>query len=103
VVYVEDNDDSTRAKELKEKGYTLPEYHFIAEYNGTESKPGPVMEVRGWVKKRLLNTETKEIYRNRKYILYLPDGGEFHGTTDDNGYMETTITPISQPSVKLDE
>ena len=31
VVYMEDNDDSTNAKELMEKGYTLPEYHFVAE------------------------------------------------------------------------
>jgi hypothetical protein len=31
VVYTEDNDDSTSAKELAEKGYTLPEYHFVAE------------------------------------------------------------------------
>jgi hypothetical protein len=53
VVYTEDNDDSTSGKELAEKGYTLPEYHFVAEYDGQESGESPVMEVKGWVKIKL--------------------------------------------------
>jgi hypothetical protein len=30
-VYTEDNDDLTSGKELSEQGYTLPEYHVVAE------------------------------------------------------------------------
>jgi hypothetical protein len=54
VVYTPDEDDgSTSAQELKEKGYTLPEYHFVAEYKGVESEQSPVLEVKGWVKIKL--------------------------------------------------
>ncbi len=52
---------SPAEKELAEKGYTLPEYHFAAHlsssktevseelnYSGAESAASGVMEVRGW-------------------------------------------------------
>jgi hypothetical protein len=73
VVYTEDNDDSTSGKEMAEKRYTLPEYHFVAEYDGTESEPGPVLEVKGWAKLTLKDEETGEIFANKKYTLYMLD------------------------------
>jgi hypothetical protein len=47
VVYTEDNDDSTSGKEMAEKGYTLPEYHFVAEYGGAESEQSSILLVYG--------------------------------------------------------
>ncbi len=37
VKYTADDDDSTSGKELAEKGYTLPEYHFAAHYSSSET------------------------------------------------------------------
>jgi hypothetical protein len=85
VAYTEDNDDSTSGKEMAEKGYTLPEYHFAAEYDGVESEPGPVLEVRGWVKYIVKKKETGEIMVNQKYTLFLPDQSKREGVTDGEG------------------
>jgi hypothetical protein len=86
VVYTPDEDDgSTSAKELKEKGYTLPEYHFVADYNGVESEPGLMLEVRGWVKHIIKKKETGEIMANQKYTLFLPDKSKREGVTDGEG------------------
>jgi hypothetical protein len=50
VEYHEDNDDTNSAREIEEQGYTLPEYFFVAEYNGTESEGGEkkLLYVKGW-------------------------------------------------------
>jgi phage protein D len=85
VVYTEDNDDSTSGKELAEQGYTLPEYHFVAEYDGAESGESPVLEVRGWIEGILKDKKTGEALAERGYTLYLPDGSQREGRTDKNG------------------
>jgi hypothetical protein len=59
VAYTEDNDDSTSRKEMAEKGYTLPEYHFVAEYDGVESEPGPIVKIH------------KNIFRKRRQNKWL--------------------------------
>jgi hypothetical protein len=89
VVYTPDEDDgSTSAKELKEKGYTLPEYHFVAEYGGAESEQSPVLEVRGWVRRKIIDKNTRKELANRKYTIIFPDGTELKGTTDHDGNIE---------------
>jgi hypothetical protein len=70
VVYTEDNDDSTSGKELAEKGYTLPEYHFVAEYGGVESEQSPVLEVKGWIEV-IMNKEPKS-----DFLVVYKDGQE---------------------------
>jgi hypothetical protein len=89
VVYTEDNDDSTSGKELKEQGYTLPEYHFVAEYNGTESGESPVLEVKGWGNRQLIDKKTGEPLANRDYVLLTPEGDFIEGVTDSKGFAKT--------------
>jgi hypothetical protein len=105
VVYTPDEDDgSTSANELKEKGYTLPEYHFVAEYNGVESEPGPVLEVKEWIYKQLIDENIEDILPNIKYTLYLPDGSTIRGVTDENGYMEKKHSiPFGLLEISLEE
>jgi hypothetical protein len=77
VVYTEDNDDSTSGKELAEQGYTLPEYHFVAEYNGTESGESPVLDVRGWIEVIL----DKQPENN--FLIVFKDGKEEYYSSKD--------------------
>jgi hypothetical protein len=87
VKYMADDDDSTSGQELTEKGYTLPEYHFIAHYKDVESIKSNILEVRGWIKKQILYAGTKQSIANKKYTLYLPDNTKVHGETDSNGFI----------------
>jgi uncharacterized surface anchored protein len=88
-VYTSDEDDgSTSGKELKEKGYTLPEYHFVAEYGDVKSEPGPVLEVKDWVHKQLVDKETKHLLSNRRYLLWTADNQFIEKKTDAEGYVE---------------
>ena len=67
---MEDNDDSTSAKELAEKGYILPEYHFVAEYDGVESEGSKVLEVKGWVCFSI-NPKQNDVIASYKFNIYL--------------------------------
>jgi hypothetical protein len=87
VIYTPDEDDgSTSAEELKEKGYTLPEYHFVAEYKGVESEPGPVLKVKGWGNRQLLDEKTVKPLVNRDFVLLTPEGDFIEGVTDSKGF-----------------
>jgi hypothetical protein len=101
VAYTEDNDDSTSGKEMAEKGYTLPEYHFAAEYDGTESGPEPVLEVKDWAKLTLKDEEAGEILGNKKYTVYLFDGTTKTGTTDENGIIHEKGLPVEDIVVRI--
>jgi hypothetical protein len=105
VVYTPDEDDgSTSAQELKEKGYTLPEYHFVAEYKGVVSGESPVLEVKDWVKKRLRDKSSNVIFKNTKYTLRLADGKEINGITDAMGYMqEIYAVPFGILNISIDK
>ncbi len=46
VIYTEDNDDTDSQQELEEKGYTLPEYAFTVECDGTESEESGQLDVK---------------------------------------------------------
>jgi hypothetical protein len=79
---------------MAEKGYTLPEYHFVAEYGGAESEPGPVLEVRGWGEMRIFDKKTGEVLANRECALFRSDGTFITGyKTDGNGFI--TIKEIN--------
>ncbi len=47
--YHADNDDSNCAEEIEKLGYTVPEYFFIAEYNGVKSEKSKLLYCKGWV------------------------------------------------------
>ena len=90
VIYTEDNDDAESQKEMEEKGYTLPEYAFSVECDGVKSAESGQLDVRGWIKAQLKDKETGKLIINEKYTIYLTDGTEINGTTDDEGYVEQT-------------
>ena len=69
VIYTEDNDDTDSQKELEEKGYTLPEYAFTVECDGTKSEESGQLDVRGWIKVKFSSQEYK-LLKNCKFYLY---------------------------------
>jgi len=96
VEYHADDDDSNCAEEIEKYGFTVPEYFFVAEYGGVESKEEPpkLLNAKGWVRRQLKEEETGEIWANRKYILVLPDNSRIEGETNENGYVEPAHSPF---------
>jgi hypothetical protein len=93
VEYNEDNDDTNSAKELQEQGYTLPEYQFVVRYGRLNDRSN-VLNVKGWVDEILKNGNTGSLLPNRKYTVYLPDGGKRKGNTDANGVIAENNLPV---------
>jgi hypothetical protein len=90
VVYTPDEDDgSTSAEELQEKGYTLPEYHFVAEYKGAKSEQSPVLEVKGWIEVTT-NKETEN-----KFLVVCKNGQEILCSTKESKFLLKHI-PIGE-------
>ena len=87
VIYTEDNDDTDSRQELEEKGYTLPEYAFTAECDGAESEESGQLDVMGWIKTQYIDKKTGKPLANKKYIIYLLNGDEINGSTDDSGFV----------------
>jgi hypothetical protein len=94
VEYHEDNDDSNSAEEIEEYGYTLPEYFFVAKYGDVESEESKLLYTKVKLTTQLADEDTGEIWAERKYTMLLPDGSEETGTTDKDGYIEPTASPI---------
>ena len=87
VVYMEDNDDAESQQEQEEKGYTLPEYAFTVECDGEKSTESGQLDVRGWIKVQLKDKKTGYTLSNAKYTIYLLDGSEIKGTSDNDGIV----------------
>ena len=87
VVYMADDDDTDSQKEMEEKDYTLPEYAFTVECNGTESEESGQLDVMGWIKTQYIDKKTGKPLANKKYIIYLLNGDEINGSTDDSGFV----------------
>jgi phage baseplate assembly protein gpV len=97
VAYTADDDDSTSGKELAEKGYTLPEYHFVIRYKRMEDVRSPVLEARGWVRGIVKDAVTETVQgKHIKCILILPDGSEQEVTANDAGVIESRAIPIGE-------
>ena len=103
VEYHEDTDDVNSAQEQEEKGYTLPEYIFVIDAKSPEVKSGdsPVLEVKGWIKTKLINEGNSEVFANTEFILRYPDGSEEEGTTDESGYIEKKNLKLGKYYIKL--
>lgn len=95
VIYKGEENSSTE-EEIEEKGWTIPDYYFVAEYGGVESGQSKNLDTKRKVTRQLAHKETKEIWANRKYTLFLPDGSKIMGTTDENGNIEPTSTPLGE-------
>ena len=88
VKYTTDEDDADSQKELKEKGYTLPEYAFVVECGGATSGESGVLEVRGWIKVKYVDKSGNPL-ANKNYVVYLLDEKTcISGTTDENGFVQ---------------
>jgi hypothetical protein len=104
VVYTPDEDDgSTSGKELSKQGYTLPEYHFVAEYGRVESGESPVMEVKDTLHKQLTEEESNEILPNVNYTIKFSNGQERRGTTDGEGYVHEDNIPFGEFTIIAEE
>ena len=88
MTYTADEDDADSQKELKEKGYTLPEYTFVVECGGATSGESGVLEVRGWIKTQFKDEKTGKPISNHKYTIYLSDGSTKTGTTSSDGFVD---------------
>ena len=87
VKYTADDDDTESQKEKNEKGYTLPEYAFTVKCDGVESEESGQLDVRGWIKTQLKDKKTGIILSNTKYTIYLLDGTEKKGISDNDGIV----------------
>jgi len=98
VEYHADDDDSNCAEEIEKYGYTVPEYFFIAEYNGVESKEEPpkLLHVKGWVKAVFKYEDTDNAISNRKIKILLPNGTEITEITDSDGKMNKQNLPLGK-------
>ena len=104
VVYMEDNDDTESQQEMEEKGYTLPEYAFTIECDGEKSAESGQLDVRGFMKVRLVDRISQEPLKNRNYVIYFDsitkDKIIQEGKSDSDGCIE--INEINYISFKID-
>ena len=97
VKYTADDDDADSQKELKEKGYTLPEYAFVVECVGTTSGESGVLEVYAdFIAKLSMNGK---LLRNYPYILKLADGSCRKGQTNSEGYIIENELPVGKVKI----
>ena len=103
VIYTEDNDDTDSQKELQEKGYTLPEYAFTVECDGTKSEESGQLDVMGWIKTQLINKKTGEIMKNKDYKLKDENNNIIEsGKTDLAGYIYVKDLKIGNYKIVLE-
>ena len=102
VVYMEDTDDTESQKEMEEKGYTLPEYAFTVECDGVESDESPQLDVRGWIKFQLKETESDRIFSNVPVRILKEDGTIIKCKSDENGYVYLKDLLFGKYSIELD-
>ena len=52
-----------------------------------ESEESGQLDVRGWIKTRILDKKNKRPVKNTPYKIYYDDGTKETGTTDGEGYL----------------
>ena len=65
----------------------MPEYVFTVECDSVESDESGQLDVMGWIKTQLKDKKTGIILSNTKYIIYLLDGTEKKGISDNDGIV----------------
>lgn len=89
VEYHEDTDDEESEQEQQDKGYTLPEYVFVIEYESEDitTEKSPLLQVKDWREVQLLD-EAGEPMANEKYTLYDINDNEIDsGSLDGEGFI----------------
>jgi len=69
VEYHDDDDDSNCAEEIEKYGYTVPEYFFVAEYEGVESKESKQLNTNGWGELLITDKNNKPIVNTKCFII----------------------------------
>ena len=102
VTYTADDDDSNSKEEMEEKGYTLPEYAFTVESSGVKSEESEQLDVRGWIKFQLKETESDRIFSNVPVRILKEDGTIIKCKSDGNGYVYLKDLLFGKYSIELD-
>ena len=97
VVYMADDDDTDSQKEMEEKGYTLPEYAFTVECDGTKSEESGQLD--GYADFIAKLTFKGRPMKNYPYVLKLADGSYKTGETNDDGYIIENEIPIGKVQI----
>jgi len=90
VIHEKDNDDEDSEREMREKGYTLPEYYFIIEtLNGKhKSDKSGLLKFDDTIE-IVLYDEAGNPAANEKYEVYNVQGKQVaSGSLDSNGYAK---------------
>jgi phage protein D len=98
----DDDDESNCAEEIEKYGYTVPEYFFVAEYDGVESGDSGQLNVGAFVYCRLYDDETNDILGNTDCILHLPDGSKKSCASDAEGFIRMEKLPHGKTYITLD-
>ena len=101
VVYTEDNDDTDSQKELEENGYTLPEYAFTVECDGTKSEESGQLDVRGWIKKQFIFNNSKNTVKNLNYEILFPDDSIIHNRIRHDGFIDLKDIKFKYYKIRL--
>lgn len=98
--YVEDTDDVQTAKE-KRLGYSMPEYYFIVEVEGTQARSG-LLDFRDYVEISLKDAEGNGV-ANAPYRVIFGNGQIIEGQLDSNGFKKVENIPPGEWSVEFPE
>jgi len=95
--YHEDTDEVPTDEELKKygKSYNPPEYFFVIEIDGQKfglEQESKLLNFKDYVEVHL-EDENNQPMENQDFKLYLPDGTEKDGTTDEEGYARIEGVP----------
>jgi hypothetical protein len=103
VEYHEDDDDTDYAEEMERLGYTLPEYFFVVEYNGTKSRESGVLEVGEFLDGYLRDHKTMELLVNASCVLHLPDGSTKDCMSDEQGLVRVEMIPNGNTIISVNK
>ena len=103
VIYTADDDDSNSQQEMKEKGYTLPEYAFTIKCNGIVSEESGQLDVMGWIRTQFVNHYNKKTLSNMNYEIKAYKGRSIKGRTDENGFINLTDLKFSKYSIRFED
>jgi len=94
------NEKTSSQKEISEKGYAMPEYHFVVRYLYFVSKPSPALNIKCNYIQQVKDKKGKPM-SNMEYIFITPDGKEIHGKTDSDGMIKEYDMFIGESNLLL--
>jgi len=95
--YREDRDEVT--EEDERKGYSSPEYYFIAHVEETKAR-SDLLEYEDWIEIELRDEDGQPI-ANEEYVLFLASGEVRKGKLDQKGYKKEEKIPPQGCHIKF--